>query len=279
MAASDEKEAIEYMAQVREALCPHRKQDYDRLVQILEHHTNNIRAVTESVTEGLKEIFQGHNHLILGFYRFLPPHHQIELLLEQNQEQPPKKVIAGFREAISFFKKVEGRFKDEGRDFNFTKLFLGKSKLWREGKISWTDLYHKIAPHLMEHEDLVEELGFFFPEISEPKQDFPSWATQDDQDQDNNSSKDYYRSRHIPGSLLRRPSSPLLLRPSLSFLHVVNLLCSFVVLCPSRLHPSTVFSDAIRRLCSVRRQLLPSLSVVNGASFGWQSEGIRAGIQ
>ncbi|MED6143969.1 hypothetical protein PIB30_010922 [Stylosanthes scabra] len=49
---------------------------------------------------------------------------------------------------------------------------------------------------------------------------------------------------------------------------VVNLLCSFVVLCPSRLHPSTFSSVVIRRLCSVRRQLLPSPSLLNGASIG-----------
>ncbi|MED6155643.1 hypothetical protein PIB30_006816 [Stylosanthes scabra] len=174
--AASENEAKEYMAQVRQSLCPHRKQDYDRLVKILEYHTHNIRTLTESVTERLKQIFQGHNHLILGFNKFLPSHHQIELLLEQDEEQSPKKLIPGFREAISFFKKVAGRFKDEGRDFNFTKLFLEKSKLWTEGKISWTDLYYKIVPHLREHEDLVEELGFFFPEISEPKEDFPTWG-------------------------------------------------------------------------------------------------------
>lgn len=50
----------------------------------------------------VKELFKGHNNLIIGFNTFLPKGYEITL---DEDEVPPKKVE--FEEAISFVNKIK----------------------------------------------------------------------------------------------------------------------------------------------------------------------------
>lgn len=65
------------------------------------------RIDTAGVIARVKELFEGHRDLILGFNTFLPKGYEITLPLED--EQPPAKKPVEFEEAISFVNKIKVR--------------------------------------------------------------------------------------------------------------------------------------------------------------------------
>ena len=65
---------------------------------------NFFRIDTTGVIARVKELFKGHNNLILGFNTFLPKGYEITLIDEE--EAPPKRTVE-FEEAISFVNKIK----------------------------------------------------------------------------------------------------------------------------------------------------------------------------
>lgn len=65
------------------------------------------RIDTAGVIARVKELFEGHRDLILGFNTFLPKGYEITLPL--GDEQPPAKKPVEFEEAISFVNKIKVR--------------------------------------------------------------------------------------------------------------------------------------------------------------------------
>lgn len=65
------------------------------------------RIDTAGVIARVKELFEGHRDLILGFNTFLPKGYEITLPLED--EQPPAKKPVEFEEAINFVNKIKVR--------------------------------------------------------------------------------------------------------------------------------------------------------------------------
>ncbi|KAL4330939.1 hypothetical protein AHAS_Ahas13G0450200 [Arachis hypogaea] len=152
------------MAQVQEVF-QDKIEDYHRFMQLLRDYNNRRRTDIQGVTTEVKENFEGHDHLILGFNEFLPPQYQIQLPVEENQEQ------RDFQEALNFVRGVKVRLEVESR-YGFGKSIREKVKLWRMGKISRPEVFHQVVPILRGHEDLVEEFISYFSEIV----NYPSWG-------------------------------------------------------------------------------------------------------
>ncbi|RYR65003.1 hypothetical protein HN51_013658 [Arachis hypogaea] len=158
------EEARDYMAQVKEVFRD-KIEVYHRFMQLLEDYNTGRRTDIEGVTAEVKEIFEGHDHLILGFNKFLPPQYQIQLPLEENQEQ------RDFQEALNFVRRVKTRLEDEGR-YGFERSIQMGIRSWRMGKISRLEVFDQVVSILRGHEDLIEEFMSYFPEIV----NFPSWG-------------------------------------------------------------------------------------------------------
>ncbi|XLS87489.1 hypothetical protein HN51_037655 [Arachis hypogaea] len=128
------------MAQVQEVF-QDKIEDYHRFMQLLRDYNNRRRTDIQGVTTEVKENFEGHDHLILGFNEFLPPQYQIQLPVEENQEQ------RDFQEALNFVRGVKVRLEVESR-YGFGKSIREKVKLWRMGKISRPEVFHQLL-HLL----------------------------------------------------------------------------------------------------------------------------------
>lgn len=63
------------------------------------------RVDTAGVITRVKELFKGHQELILGFNTFLPK--GFEITLQPEDGQPPLKKRVEFEEAISFVNKIK----------------------------------------------------------------------------------------------------------------------------------------------------------------------------
>ena len=62
------------------------------------------RIDTTGVIARVKELFKGHNNLILGFNTFLPKGYEITIIEEE--DDPPKRSVE-FEEAIGFVNKIK----------------------------------------------------------------------------------------------------------------------------------------------------------------------------
>lgn len=67
-------------------------------------YTVHCRINTDGVIAKVKELFKGHNNLILGFNTFLPKGYEITIANED--ETPPRKTVE-FDEAINFVNKIK----------------------------------------------------------------------------------------------------------------------------------------------------------------------------
>ncbi|KAL7221258.1 hypothetical protein ACSBR1_023248 [Camellia fascicularis] len=135
------------------------REKYDMFLDVMKDFKAQ-RIDTTGVIARVKELFKGHNNLILGFNTFLPKGYEITLIDEE--EAPPKRTVE-FEEAISFVNKIKKRFQNDDHVY---KSFLDILNMYRKEHKGITEVYHEVAALFTDHPDLLDEFTRFLPDAS-----------------------------------------------------------------------------------------------------------------
>ncbi|KAJ4874708.1 Paired amphipathic helix (PAH2) superfamily protein [Raphanus sativus] len=146
------RDAYEYIYTVRDHFQDNRE-IYDTFLKVLkDFHSDRIGP--SDVISMMIELFKGHQHLLLGFNKFLPEGSKITLESDQTLPKKPE-----FRHALDFVRKVKARLQDDRAYMSFITIL----KMQIEGKKCFTEVYHEVSEVLRDHPDLREEFIFFLP--------------------------------------------------------------------------------------------------------------------
>ncbi|XP_016649515.1 PREDICTED: paired amphipathic helix protein Sin3-like 4 isoform X2 [Prunus mume] len=138
-----------------------KKEKYEEFFEVMKDFKAQ-RIDTVDVIERVKDLFQGHQKLLLGFNTFLPKGYEITLPLEDEQRPPQKKPVE-FEEAISFVNKIKTRF--EGDDHVY-KSFLDILNMHRMENKSIAEVYQEVAALFQDNSDLLVEFTHFLRDTS-----------------------------------------------------------------------------------------------------------------
>ncbi|KAL3629289.1 hypothetical protein CASFOL_026511 [Castilleja foliolosa] len=151
-------DALSYLKQVKD-MFQHKREKYDTFLDVMKDFKGQ-RIDTAGVIGRVKELFDGHPNLILGFNTFLPKGYEITLADEE--EAPPKKTVE-FEEAISFVNKIKKRFQNDDHVY---KSFLDILNMYRKEHKVITEVYREVAALFGDHPDLLDEFTRFLPDTS-----------------------------------------------------------------------------------------------------------------
>ncbi|CAH8370516.1 unnamed protein product [Eruca vesicaria subsp. sativa] len=151
-------DALSYLKDVKEMFQDQRDK-YDMFLGVMKDFKAH-RTDTSGVIARVKELFKGHNNLILGFNTFLPKGFEITL----DEVEEPKKTVE-FEEAISFVNKIKKRFQ---HDEDVYKSFLEILNMYRKDDKNITEVYNEVSTLFEDHPDLLEEFTRFLPESLAP---------------------------------------------------------------------------------------------------------------
>ncbi|XP_010477744.1 PREDICTED: paired amphipathic helix protein Sin3-like 3 [Camelina sativa] len=152
-------DALAYLKAVKDKFQDQRDK-YDEFLEVMKNFKSQ-RVDTAGVITRVKELFKGHQELILGFNTFLPK--GFEITLQPEDGQPPLKKRVEFEEAISFVNKIKARFQGDDRVY---KSFLDILNLYRKDSKSITEVYQEVAVLFRDHTDLLVEFTHFLPDTS-----------------------------------------------------------------------------------------------------------------
>ncbi|XP_073300391.1 paired amphipathic helix protein Sin3-like 4 isoform X2 [Primulina huaijiensis] len=152
-------DALTYLKAVKDIFQDSRDK-YDNFLDIMKDFKAQ-RVGTSGVILRVKELFKGHQHLILGFNAFLPVGYEITLPMED--EPLPKKKPVEFDEAINFVNRIKTRF--QGDDHVY-KAFLDILNMYRKDNKSITEVYQEVSVLFRGHADLLVEFTHFLPDTS-----------------------------------------------------------------------------------------------------------------
>ncbi|KAK9272549.1 hypothetical protein L1049_002922 [Liquidambar formosana] len=150
-------DALTYLKEVKDMFQDQREK-YDQFLEVMKDFKAQ-RTDTAGVILRVKELFKGHNNLILGFNTFLPKGYEITLA---EDETPPKKTVE-FDEAINFVNKIKKRFQNDEQVY---KRFLDILNMYRKEHKGITEVYQEVAALFDDHPDLLEEFTRFLPDTS-----------------------------------------------------------------------------------------------------------------
>ncbi|KAH7852676.1 hypothetical protein Vadar_027777 [Vaccinium darrowii] len=157
--------ALSYIKEV-EYVFQDQRDKYDMFLDVMKDFRAQ-RVDTDGVIARVKELFKGHNNLILGFNTFLPEGCEIKLVEEQEdpdkklkveQEVPLKRTVD---ESISFVNKIEKRFQNNDHVY---KSFLDILNMYRKKHRGVNEVYDKVVALFIDHPDLLEEFKRFLPD-------------------------------------------------------------------------------------------------------------------
>ncbi|KAM5581524.1 paired amphipathic helix protein Sin3-like 2 [Rosa sericea] len=151
------EDAVAYLKAVKEVFSD-RRDIYERFLEVMRDFKTH-RICTVDVIAKVKELFEGHNNLIMGFNTFLPEGIEISL----DEDVPPKKP-AEFREAIDFVNKIKERFQDD--DNRVYKAFLDILNKYRKEDKPITEVYLEVAALFSDQPDLLDEFTKFLPDAN-----------------------------------------------------------------------------------------------------------------
>ncbi|GLJ50459.1 hypothetical protein SUGI_1075140 [Cryptomeria japonica] len=134
-------DALAYLKAVKETF-KDRKEKYDEFIEVMRDFKAQ-RIDTACVIARVKELFEGHRDLILGFNTFLPKGSEIIL-------QPVE-----FEKAINYVNKIKTRFQPDDRVY---KSFLEILNMYRK---------QEVASLFKDHQDFLEEFTYFLPDSSD----------------------------------------------------------------------------------------------------------------
>ncbi|KAJ6845405.1 paired amphipathic helix protein Sin3-like 4 [Iris pallida] len=146
-------DALQYLKAVKDTF-QDKREKYDEFLEVMKDFKSQ-RVDTTGVILRVKELFKGHNNLILGFNTFLPKGYEIKL--------PDDKKPVEFEEAISFVNKIKNRFH---ADEHVYKSFLDILNMYRKENKSIQEVYQEVATLFQDHVDLLEEFTHFLPDPS-----------------------------------------------------------------------------------------------------------------
>ncbi|KAL1218756.1 Paired amphipathic helix protein Sin3-like 5 [Cardamine amara subsp. amara] len=149
-------DALTYLKSVKD-MFQDEKEKYDTFLQVMKDFKAQ-KVDTTGVIARVKELFKGHNDLLLGFNTFLPKGYKITL----PEDDKPKKPV-DYTEAIEFVNKIKARFGNDDRAY---KKFLDILNMYRKDTKSIDDVYHEVTILFKSHEDLLGEFVNFLPECS-----------------------------------------------------------------------------------------------------------------
>jgi paired amphipathic helix protein Sin3a len=131
-------DALAYLKAVKDKFQDQRGK-YDEFLEVMKNFKSQ-RVDTAGVITRVKELFKGHQELILGFNTFLPK--GFEITLQPEDGQPPLKKRVEFEEAISFVNKIKTRFQGDDRVY---KSFLDILNMYRRDSKSITEVYQEVG--------------------------------------------------------------------------------------------------------------------------------------
>lgn len=144
--------ALGYVKTVKEIMLnENKKEKYDEFSKTLKDFKAQKLDVNGTI-EKVKELFKGHEDLILGFNIFLPEECQIRLALEDKAE---------FKDAITFLKKIETRF--QGSKNGAYDAFIDILERQKKGNMSLIEVHEVVSILFKDHPDLLVEFTRFVP--------------------------------------------------------------------------------------------------------------------
>ncbi|CAM8986310.1 unnamed protein product [Rhodiola kirilowii] len=145
-------DALTYLKEVKD-IFEDQRETYDQFLEVMKNFKAQ-RTNTAGVIQRVKELFKGHNNLILGFNTFLPKGYEITL---------EEKKTVEFEEAIDFVTKIKKRFQ---YDEHVYKSFLDILNMYRKEHKGITEVYQEVAVLFDDHPDLLDEFTRFLPDNS-----------------------------------------------------------------------------------------------------------------
>ncbi|CAM8944784.1 unnamed protein product [Rhodiola kirilowii] len=145
-------DALTYLKEVKD-MFQDQKETYDQFLEVMKDFKAQ-RTDTAGVIQRVKELFKGHDKLILGFNTFLPKGYEITL---------EEKKTVEFQEAIGFVNKIKTRFQ---HDEHVYKSFLDILNMYRKEHKGITEVYQEVAVLFDDHPDLLDEFTRFLPNNS-----------------------------------------------------------------------------------------------------------------
>ncbi|XP_039159223.1 paired amphipathic helix protein Sin3-like 2 isoform X2 [Eucalyptus grandis] len=150
-------DALTYLKEVKDMFQDQREK-YDTFLEVMKDFKAQ-RTDTTGVIARVKELFKGHNKLILGFNTFLPKGFEIS----PDEDETPIKKNVEFEEAISFVNKIKKRFQN---DEHVYKSFLDILNKYRKEHKDINEVYSEVENLFGDHQDLLEEFTKFLPDNS-----------------------------------------------------------------------------------------------------------------
>ncbi|KAI4366653.1 hypothetical protein MLD38_022501 [Melastoma candidum] len=150
-------DALSYLKEVKDMFRDQREK-YDKFLEVMKNFKAQ-RMDTSGVITKVKELFKGHNNLILGFNTFLPKGYEITL----DEDEAPAKKTVEFEEAISFVNKIKKRFRS---DEHVYKTFLDILNKYRKEHKDINEVSNEVGGLFADHPDLLEEFSRFLPDNS-----------------------------------------------------------------------------------------------------------------
>ncbi|KAI3824945.1 hypothetical protein L1987_06418 [Smallanthus sonchifolius] len=153
-------DALTYLQKVKD-IFQDKKEKYNEFLKVM----NDFKAQrldTTGVIARVKELFDGHQELLLGFNPFLPK--GFEITLPQEHEQNHVKKPLDLEEAIVFVNKIKMRF--QGQDHVYKYFLDTLNKYIKENK-PIKEVHQEVAALLNDQQDLLKEFTNFFPDFSE----------------------------------------------------------------------------------------------------------------
>lgn len=151
-------DALVYLREVKQRF-NHRKDVYDAFLDVMKDFKAQ-RIDIATVIRNVKDLLKGHNDLILGFNTFLPKGSEITLANERRETRPAVELD----QAITYINRIKARFAHDERVY---KNFLEILCCFRQGRMDIHRVYREVADLFRNHEDLLEEFGYFLPDHSQ----------------------------------------------------------------------------------------------------------------
>ncbi|KAL7610919.1 hypothetical protein Lser_V15G11480 [Lactuca serriola] len=152
-------DALTYLEKVKD-IFQNEKEKYEEFLKVMKDFKTQ-RIDTTGVIARVKELFKGHQDLLLGFNPFLPKGFQITLPLDDEQHHVKKPLE--IEEAILFVNKIKMRF--QGQDHVY-KYFLDTLNKYKKENKSIKEVHQEVAALLNDQQDLLKEFTNFLPNSS-----------------------------------------------------------------------------------------------------------------
>lgn len=152
-------DALTYLKAVKDIFHDKREQ-YDEFLEVMKDFKAQ-RINTAGVIARVKELFKGHQALILGFNTFLPKGYEITIREGEPYGPDPAKKPVEFEEAIKFVNKIKTRFQGDDQVY---KSFLDILNMYRRENKSIKDVYREVSDLFRDHTDLLVEFAHFLPD-------------------------------------------------------------------------------------------------------------------